>query len=128
MTTYLGVDIGERNYGLAIADGPLATPLPTIKSGDTKRVIAQIVKIISKHSVSTIVLGLPSGKLESFVYKIKKDLESASGLEVLLHSESLSTHDAVYKLREVGAKRKKLKNDHSYAACLILEDYLESII
>ena len=27
----------------------------------------------------------------------------------------------------VGGKRKKLQNDHVYAACLILEDYLDTV-
>jgi len=127
MTTYLGVDAGEHNYGIAVANGPLATPLPAIHSDNISQITNQLIKLASQYSASVIILGLPSGKISSLVQKLKTQLQNSSQLKVILHSESLSTYDAINKLREIGAKRKKLQNDHSYAACLILEDYLESI-
>jgi RNase H-fold protein (predicted Holliday junction resolvase) len=128
MTTYLGVDVGEKNHGLALASGPLATPLPSITSTSVRALSEKLVSIAGKHSASTIVLGKPRGKILSIVERLEESLSSHSALTVVLHSENLSTHDALNKLREIGAKRQKLQNDHSYAACLILEDYLESVV
>lgn len=127
MTTYLGVDVGECNYGLAIADGPLATPLSPIKINDVKQATSLLIQLADSHSASIIVLGLPTGKINSLVLELKQLILNSSSLIVILHSESLSTHNATTKLREIGATRKKLQQDHSYAACLILEDYLESL-
>jgi len=47
-------------------------------------------------------------------------------IPVVYYPETLSTQEAIAALREGGASRAKLKNDHTYAACLILEDYLEA--
>lgn len=127
MTTYLGVDVGEHNYGLAVATGPLATPLPPIHPESVQEAASIITRTADSHSASIVVLGMPSGKIESLVKELQHILTDKFSLQVVLHSESLSTHDARIKLREIGAKRSKLKNDHSYAATLILEDYLESI-
>ena len=59
------------------------------------------------------------------IEKFATDLREFSGLPVTLHPETLSSKEAISKLAAVGASRAKKKNDHAYAACLILEDYLE---
>jgi len=125
---YLGVDVGFKHFGIALADGPLARPLPSFTHHSVEDSVAHLLSLASDNDVDTIVLGLPEGKVADLVNSLHTSLTRVSSLTVALHSESLSTKEAVSKLREVGASRKKLQNDHSYAACLILEDYLESTV
>lgn len=124
MSTYLGLDYGTKHIGIALADGPLAQPLITI-SGEPTKALLHIKKLLAEHSVSTIILGLPEGALASQVKKFGQKLASTTSLPVIYHPETLSTHEALAGLRAAGARFKKIHNDHLYAACIILEDYLE---
>lgn len=123
MMKYLGIDYGLAHIGLATSEATLATPLPSIKNDD--KLIPHLLDIVSREGVTSIVCGIPEGKLEEIIEKFASDLRTASGIPVILHKETLSTQEATQKLRAIGAKRSKLKDDHAYAACLILEDYLE---
>ena len=126
MSIYLGVDYGRKHIGLAIADGPLASPLGTVSGENESAAISKIVGMAAAHEVEGIVVGCPEGVLEAVVKRFANDLASRAPCPVMLHPETLSTKEALAALRAVGAKRKKLQNDHVYAACLILEDYLET--
>jgi putative transcription antitermination factor YqgF len=125
MTTYLGIDYGTRHIGLALADGPLATPLISISNEDPASAERRIIEIIDKHSVDSIIIGLPEGLLDKKVTSLGDHINELTGKPVTYHPETLSTQEAIQALRRGGARRRKLQNDHVYAACLILEDYLE---
>lgn len=127
MTTYLGVDVGFKHFGLALADGPLARPLPPLLHHSLAATVTRLLALADDHAVNAIVLGLPEGKVATLVRSLRDSLSRLSPLPVILHPETLSTKEALVKLRQVGAKRAKLRANDSYAACLILEDYLESI-
>lgn len=123
----LGIDPGTKHLGLALADGPLAHPLPShshLSLSDSAIYLSSLVKL---HQVDKVVIGLPEGKIASFARSLSKELKKhlPSKVQLVFHPETLSTYETLNKLREVGASRKKLKDEHSYAACLILEDYLE---
>lgn len=124
---YLGVDLGFKHVGLALADGPLATPLPSFTHHSIPATVANLADLATSHGVGTIVLGLPEGPVASLVQSVSEGLLSTGSYAVVLHDETLSTQDAVLALRASGANKRKLQNDHSYAACLILEDYLETV-
>lgn len=123
MTKYLGIDYGLAHIGLAISEYSLATPLPSLVNDST--LFSQLSSLITVQGITTIVCGLPEGKLAPQITQFAKQLGSITGLPVILHLETLSTQEAMQKLQEAGASRAKRKNDHAYAACLILEDYLE---
>ncbi|MFH2085666.1 MAG: Holliday junction resolvase RuvX [bacterium] len=123
MTKYLGIDYGTAHIGLATSEHMLATPLPSIHNDPT--IFSRLKSIISSEGITSVVCGIPEGVLAHQVTIFAQKLEIATGLPVILHPETLSTKSAVTRLRESGASLKKLKNDHVYAACLILEDYLE---
>jgi putative holliday junction resolvase len=60
--TLLGIDLGERRIGLAIADdeGSRARALTTIRRGATPTAdIATLSRIVVEHAVAEIVVGLP---------------------------------------------------------------------
>jgi len=126
MTHYLGIDFGLSHLGLSIAETTLATPLPEIRNDD--KTLSRLASLITQYGITHIILGLPSGPVEPAVRAFAESLKSSLNLPVSLHDETLSSHDAKRKLVESGASRKKRQHDHSYAATLILEDYLESVL
>lgn len=123
MSKLLGIDYGRAKIGLAIAETPYAVPLRSINNDG--ELFATLLKICQSEGITKIVCGIPEGELESEIRIFAKKLEQVTGIAVHLHPETLSTQEAIAKLREVGARRKKLQNDHIYAAALILEDYWE---
>lgn len=123
MSSYLGIDYGATHIGLAYAEHQLATPLPTMSNNHTT--LTALVALIAQKGITRIVCGLPDGPLTPQVQEFAHNLTLISGIPVILYPETLSTHEAQHKLRQSGASRQKIHNDHAYAACLILEDYLE---
>jgi len=119
----LGIDYGSKNLGVAIADGPLARPLTTLDTSD-KNVLDHLTKLALDNEAKQIVIGLPEGNLDSEVQAFGQKVADFTSLPVAYHPETLSTQEALAKLRQAGAGKAKLQNDHVYAACLILEDYL----
>lgn len=124
MTNLLSIDYGRVHLGLALGEHMLATPLPPINNDD--KVINQLKTITVQHDVNLIILGMPTGPLESEVEAFAAKLKVELQLPVVLHDETLTTQDAQKYLVASGANRRKRQNEHSYAAALILEDYLES--
>ena len=125
MIKYLGIDYGTNHIGLATSEHILATPLPSLSNDST--IFLRLSSLVSQHGITHIICGLPEGQLASKITIFAKELYRTTGISVILHPETLSTQEAIAKLRESGASRTKLKDDHAYAACLILEDYLEYV-
>jgi putative transcription antitermination factor YqgF len=124
MTMYLGIDYGRKHLGLALAEAKLATPYRSLdREADP---LQELATLVTKEQITTIVCGLPEGQLVPEITAFARALEAATHVPVVLHPETLSTKEAIAALRAVGGKRKKLQNDHVYAACLILEDYLDT--
>jgi putative pre-16S rRNA nuclease len=62
VTALLGIDLGERRIGVALADGPDvgARPLVTLPRGRTIEVdAAALLELIERHDVGELVVGLP---------------------------------------------------------------------
>lgn len=123
MTKYLGIDYGLAHIGLATSEHTLATPLKSLKNDIG--LIPKLVSLIKSEGISHVVCGIPEGKLAPVIELFATNLRLAAGVPVDLHLETLTTQEAKQKLREGGASRAKRRDDHAYAACLILEDYLE---
>lgn len=124
MSNYLCIDYGRAHLGLAYADHSLATPLPALHNDPS--LFARLGSLLQEYQITHLVVGMPSGPIASEVTSFANRLNLEFSLPVILHDETLSTHEAQVKLRESGAKRAKRRHEHSYAAVLILEDYLEN--
>lgn len=132
----LGLDIGDRRIGVAISDPEniLASPLVTIiRDGDDK-VIDAIVKLIEKHRVERIVIGLPYsldgsiGGQASKIMDFANKLSRATNVKIETRDERLSTVAVGRLLAEAGIKntRAKARRDAA-AAAFILQGYLDSL-
>ena len=109
---YLGIDYGAARVGVALAIGPLAEPLATVK---TVKALQSIKLLISKHNIDGIVVGdCP----ESFLDKLSE--------LAIVHKvdETLSSHDARrFLLHTTKSKRRNL--EHAASATIILQGWLD---
>ncbi len=125
MTTHfpiLGLDFGTVRIGLAIARTWIAEPYLILTQTD--QVIAQIKDICQKEQVRALVVGVSEGQMEVLSRQFGHKLESELGLPVIFFDETLTSHDSQIKLRQIGKKSRHI--DH-YAACQILQTYLDTI-
>ncbi len=109
---YLGIDYGAAKIGVAIATGPLAEPLVTIK---TEKALQLIKLLIYKHNINSIVIGdCP----EIFLDKL------AELAVVHKVDETLSSHDARQSLLHTSQKKRRI-SEHAAAAAIILQNWLD---
>ena len=101
MTRLLGIDLGERRVGLAIADGSggRAQPLMTVvRSGGDEADLAALARIVDQHGVAEIVVGLPleasgaEGPQAALTRRWVEAVAGRLGLPVSFRDERLSSH------------------------------------
>jgi putative Holliday junction resolvase len=102
----LGIDLGERRIGLAIADeGGRAMPLATLGRGrSTDEDAARLGAIAAREGVTELVIGLPleaggsEGPQAALTKAWAMALEQRLGLPVSLRDERLTSHVAETRL------------------------------
>lgn len=131
----LALDVGNKRIGLAISDelGLFAHPLYTLHRKGIERDVEEIVKIISSHNVTDILVGLPKNmdgssgiqvkKTYAFVDKLKEHIDN----NIIFWDERLSTSTARDIMLTLNIKQKNRKNIiDTIAAVVILDDYLSN--
>ena len=107
MTRLLGIDLGERRIGLAVAeiDREPALPLATIRRQRTPAAdAARLATVIREQRIDELVVGLPleagggEGAMSAAARRWAAALEAALGLPVALRDERLSSHLAETRL------------------------------
>lgn len=135
-TRALGVDLGERRIGLALSDPSrtVASPHDVLRrSGDREADRRAIVDAARAADAGVIVVGLPlslSGKVGPAARSALDEVEAlravASGIEVVVHDERLTTVTAERALVEGGVRRDdRRKVVDKVAAAIMLQSWLE---
>lgn len=132
---YLGLDLGSKTIGLALSDqtGLIASSYSVLRHQDNPTdCLDELLNIIRKEDVEILVLGYPKnmnntiGPRAKITLEFKSVLEKASGLEVVLEDERLTTKVAESILIEGNTRRTKRKKViDSLAATIILQSYLD---
>jgi putative Holliday junction resolvase len=130
----MGLDVGDRNIGVAVSDSLLLTAQgrPTLRRTTWKADLQHLQRIVHEDDVQKIVIGNPlhmggqeslqSQKIARFAMKLSKTL----GLPVILWDERLTSVAAEQHLEEAGLKwRERRKHVDKIAAMFILQDYLD---
>jgi putative holliday junction resolvase len=145
VTRLLGIDLGERRIGLALAvDGGRALPHSTVRRGSTIDVdVAALEIVIATHGVEAIVVGLPveASGVEGPQARITREWADAIaerlGVPVAYRDERLSSHLAESRLGPMKRGRSggpptrtqrqayRAKIDRE-AAAIILQDELDA--
>lgn len=146
MTRLLGIDLGERRIGLALADddGSAAWPHSTLRRGRTIDADAASIRaVVDAEGVDALVVGLPleasgaEGAQATLTREWAESLGDRLGLPLTLRDERLSSHLAESRLgpmkrgRSGGPPTKTQRDAHRArvdreAAAIILQDELDT--
>ena len=120
---------------MAIDDelGAIAHPRPNLPAKDRKLLVESIVDLAKKEGGNRFVLGLPlemsgrEGRATEQMRQFAQQLANASGLDVMLWDERLTTVEASRALHEAGhdARAQKSAIDGA-AAATILQAWLDA--
>jgi len=146
MSRLLGIDLGERRIGLAIADddGSAAHPYATLRRGrDIAADAAAIGAVVASLGVDELVVGLPleasgaDGPQATLTRTWASEIEALVGLPVGFRDERLTSHLAETRLgpmkrgRSGGPPTKTQRDAYRArvdreAAAIILQDELDT--
>jgi putative Holliday junction resolvase len=132
----LGLDVGEKTIGLAIADATLsiATPLETIRRVKFTKDAEELFKVVDGRGVGALVIGLPlnmdgsEGPRCQSVRQFAANLLKKRELEIAFWDERMSTMAVTRTLLEADASRKRRGEVvDKMAAGYILQGALDAI-
>lgn len=146
MTALLGVDLGERRLGIALADDETAPamPLTTLRRGRTPDLDAAALRtLIDAYRVVELVVGLPleaagqEGSQAAITRRWVDALQPFLAIRVTLRDERLTSHLAETRLGPMkrgrsGGPPSKTQRDayrsrvDREAAAIILQDELDT--
>ena len=127
----LGIDLGVRRTGIALAEGQVAVPLTTLtrerKLSDRVR---RVMRVGQQHQVDCFVVGLPLqtdgqvGERAEFAQAFAERLRQRTEQPVHLVDERYTTTEAENRLREAGLSAERIAEviDQT-AAVVILESW-----
>ena len=134
MGRYMALDIGDRRIGVALSDPLqiLASPLQTIVRTSDESALLEITKLVDKHGVEKLIIGMPYsldgtiGPQAEKVLSFKDKVSTQLNIEIVLQDERLSSVTADMKLKETRKKSARLKDKiDAAAAAVILQSYLD---
>lgn len=135
MSRILGIDFGEKRWGLALSDEThtLASPYGVYERATLDDDLAHLQKVIAQEKIAEIVLGLPlnmdgsTGAKAQEVLAFQTLLAERLQISVYLYDERLTTTEAERILLEADVqRRKRRKVRDALAAVLILQGFLDS--
>jgi putative Holliday junction resolvase len=128
----LGLDVGEKRIGVALAEGLLAIPVTVIDRRVEETDMEMIMALVEEYRAERIVVGLPrlmNGNIGTQAEEILSfcgALAEHVNIPVDTWDERLSTVTAERLLIDTGMKRKKRKGKiDAIAASVILQAYLD---
>lgn len=121
----LAIDFGEAKIGLAISEGEIAQPRGVVLISNFQSPISNLCR---KERVEKIIIGISEGKMGEKTKKLGEEIRKLTGLPVEYWDETLTSQEARSKMNEAQKPRmKKKSSEHSIAAALILQDYLDNL-
>lgn len=131
----MGLDVGERRVGVAIADelGLIASPLAVVRRGPGD--LQEIRDLARDHGIDRLILGMPTGlsgregPQAASVRTFADDLEAVTAGEppIEFWDERLTTAIAERALRGQRKRRKRQSGEvDAMAAAVILQGYLDA--
>lgn len=132
MSKFLGLDIGQKRIGVAIAEKNIIVSLSVVDNTNLAEAIRQIGKICRDENIEKIIIGIPKSqdtvqadKIYKFAFTLAKNLN----LDVAFVDETLTSKEAERELKNQNldptSKRYKEEVD-KLSAKYILEQYLQS--
>ena len=134
MARILGLDVGDRRIGVAVADelGLTAQPVLTLTRKNRRQDMHSLARLVRRYACARVVVGNPlymSGDASPQALKaqaLAKDLELATGVSVTLWDERLSSTEAHRHLDAAGRSGDRRSVIDQVAAVLILQSFLDA--
>ena len=133
----MGIDYGDARVGVAVSDalGITAQGVATVPNKVYHKMMERLVSLIDEYQTKTVVIGLPKnmdgtqGERCDVTRAFASDLkEKCPDVEIVFRDERLSTVQAAGILNVTNTRGKDRKNViDTVSACIILEDYLNSM-
>ena len=130
----IGLDVGDKHIGVAMAIGTIAVPVAVIKRTKEEEDMERIAALTRDYETELIVIGLPRsmdgsiGAQAELVIEFTKSLSNHIDIPIDMCDERLTTVTADRLLQESGAKRKQRKaNIDAMAAAVILQAYIDGM-
>ena len=131
----LALDPGEKLVGAAVSDEKLITikRLPPLKRSNWKKLLQDVLALIERFDVRTVVIGLPLAldgtqtEAAQKVWRLARNLARSMSLPVYLQDERLTSFEAMENLKADGKRREEIPAlVDGEAAAMILRDFLRT--
>ncbi|MGQ9572326.1 MAG: Holliday junction resolvase RuvX [Dehalococcoidia bacterium] len=131
----LGLDVGERRIGVAVADerARVALPVAVVERRELPADLDAIARLAREQGAEAVVIGLPislTGSLGPQAEAVKafgQELSARLSLPIEYWDERLSTVEAQRRLTSAGQRGPKAKaRRDALAAAIILQSYLDT--
>jgi len=133
-TRAAGIDLGKARVGLAVADelGLYAHPRPYLDGRNRKALLAELTRVAREDRIERFVVGLPlelsgaQGPSARRAIEFAQQLANATGVEVELVDERLTTVEADQQLQASGVSRRDARGlVDGVAAAVLLQCWLD---
>jgi len=130
----VGLDVGERRIGVAVADerARVALPVAVIERRELSADLDAIARLVQEQGAEVIVIGLPIslngslGPQAQAVEAFGRELSARLPVPIEYWDERLSTVEAQRRLASAGHRGPKAKaRRDALAAAIILQGYLD---
>lgn len=123
---YLAIDYGKRKIGLAISEGLTASPLKILDVSSLKDAVTKVSQVLNQKDIEKIVIGYPeSGESKKLVDSFLSEFKSP--VEIIKSPETLSSQNALNNMINLNLSKKSRSREDAYSACMILQEYLDSL-
>lgn len=131
---WMAIDYGTRRIGVAIGntDDAIASPIEVIPAQPPHQALARIRELIAEYQVRGLVVGWPlnmddsEGPQALASRAVARSLAEATGLDVRLWDERLSSFTADQQLAGLLTRKKKKAIQDALAAAAVLHDFLNA--
>jgi putative Holliday junction resolvase len=129
------IDLGKARVGVAVADelGMLAHTRPFLDGKSRKPLLAALVELAREDEIKRFLVGLPlemsgtEGPAAQRALAFAQELADATGVEIEMVDERLSTVEASRRLRDQGIKRRDQKSlVDGASAAVMLQSWLDA--
>lgn len=119
----LGIDYGRSKIGVALGIDSFAEPLKVIHVDSFEDAVQKTKKEIETEKPDKVIVGISEGEMGNESKKFAK------AIGALTFDETLTSKDAQKLSIEAGISRtKRHQMEDAYAASLMLQSYLDSIL
>ncbi len=127
---YLGVDYGLKKMGLAVSEGQIASPLSVVEISGLVDAVSKISHVIKQEEIERVLIGVPeSGEAKKIAKKFSAELKTkVENVSVIEADETLSSQTAKDLMIDLGVGEKARQKEDAYAATIILQNFLDSLV